>query len=443
MKKSVIKKWIIGLIIGIAIIVSLLVIIIGKGNKENQPKELIAKDENLEETQKIVTDEERIEQYDFLVVSNCINSYLSGINQNSSSYYGRDENDNYTIVVEQEQINKNAYHLLSDEYIEKNAITLENVYDYVPEVRQNLIFIPLDMKLQQGENINQYKVYGYVTDLEYNFINYLYTIVNLDVNNKTFSIEPINKKTYDNDSIENSNIVEVKRNENNQYKYQQLSEEYRLKQYFQNYKVMLLSNIDIAYEFLDKNYKEKCFGNIENFKKYVNENKDKIVSATLEGYDSTVKEDVTEYMERDLKGNYYIFNISNQNSAEFKVMLDNYVIGFSGLQEDYEKSSIQEKVSMNTMRFIQAINDKKYYYVYNLLAESFRERNFKTQEDFEEYIKDKFFESNIIQEGDFQEEGNYYTYDLIIADDEGNTKKLGIVMQLQEENDFVMSFNIE
>ncbi len=443
MKKTVIKKWIIGLIIGIAIIISLLVIIVGKGNKENQSNGLIAKNENLEETQKIVTDEERIEQYDFLVVSNCINSYLSGINQNSSSYYGRDENDNYTIVVEQEQINKNAYHLLSDEYIEKNAITLENVYNYVPEVKQNLMFIPLNMKLQKQENINKYKVYGYVTDLEYNFINYLYVIVNLDVKNKTFSIEPMNKQRYDEDSSENSSIVEIKRNENNQYKYQQLSEEYRLKQYFQNYKVMLLSNIDIAYDFLDKNYKEKCFGNIENFKKYINENKDNIVSATLEGYDSKVGEDATEYIERDLKGNYYIFNISNQNSAEFKVMLDNYIIGFSGLQEDYEKSSIQEKVSMNTMRFIQAINDKKYYYAYNLLAESFKERNFNTQNDFEEYIKDKFFESNIIQEGEFQEEGNYYTYDLIIGNNDGDTKKLGIVMQLLENNEFVMSFNIE
>ena len=89
MKKSTIKKLIIGLIIGIVMIICLLVILLGKGSKENESKGFIDKNENVQETQKIVTDEERIEQYDFLVVSNCVASYLSGINQNSSSYYGK------------------------------------------------------------------------------------------------------------------------------------------------------------------------------------------------------------------------------------------------------------------------------------------------------------------------------------------------------------------
>lgn len=430
------------IIIMITIVVVLLTKIKKKenGKPNNNNNEQI--EENLEETQKIVTDEERIEKYDFLVVSNCVSEYLSGINQESSSYYGRDENYNYTKVVEQETINKNAYNLLSSEYIEKNKIDLENVYQYVPKVDQKLVFVPIDMKLKNGENVNKYKVYGYVTDLEYNFISNLYVIVNLDIENKTFSIEPINEKTYQTENIENSNI-RIEKNDNNQYTYQQLSEEYRLKQYFQNYKMMLLSNVDLAYKYLDDTYKEKCFGNIDNFKKYVHENRKKLMGITLAQYDAKTQGDLTQYIEKDTKENYYVFSISNTNPAEFTVMLDIYVMNLSKVEEDYKKADDQDKVSLNTMRFINAINDKKYYYAYNILAESYKNRNFNTQEEFETYVKDNFFENNTIEEGAFKEEVGYYVYILTLSDGNGNTKKVNIVMELGEETDFTMSFSIE
>lgn len=437
MNKEIIKKLMIILAIIIVILIIVLFVLV-KGTKK-QEEQLVEE----EVTEKEVTDEDRIEQYDFLVVSNCVAEYLSGINQNSSRYYGRDENNDFVIVVEQEEINRNAYNLLSSEYIEKNAITLNNVYQYVPEVKEDYIFVPIDMKLKRGENINQYKVHGYAVDLEYNFVSYLYVIVNLDINHKTFSIEPINEKKYQEDNFENHDI-EIEENGNNNYVYRQLSEEYRLKQYFQNYKMMLLSNPKIAYQFLDSEYKEKCFGNIENFKKYVTENRGKLLSATLEGYDAKVIEDgYTEYIEKDMKGNYYIFYISDENPIEFKVMLDTYILGSSQSKEDYNNGSEQDKVTWNTIRFISAINDKKYYYAYHLLAESFRNRNFATQEEFEEYVKNHFFENNIIQEGDLAKESEYYTYNLTISDDEDNIKTMTVVMQLQEENDFAMSFSFD
>lgn len=441
MDKEAIKKSIIILTIGIVIIIILLIIAFLNSKKEQEEEKTIDKG-NMQETQETITDKEKIEQYDFLVVSNCVSAYLSGINQNNSSYYGRDENENYTKIVEQEQINKNAYNLLSSEYIEKNAVTLKNVYEHVPKVDQNLMFVPIDMKLKEGENVNKYLVYGYAIDLEYNFIGYLYVIVNLDMDSKAFSIEPIDESIYQTALIENNNI-RVPLNENNGYLYQQLSEEYRLKQYFQNYKMMLLSNVDIAYEFLDNDYKEKCFGNVDNFKKYINQNRDKLKAATLEGYEVKINGDYTEYVEKDVKGEYYIFNISNKNAAEFKVMLNTYIIGSSDMKEEYEKASNSKKVSLNAMRFIYAINDKNYYYAYNILAESFKNRNFNTQEHFEKYVKDYFFEKNIMKEGSLKEEGQYYTYHLTIEDELGNTKKLTIIMQLQEGTDFVMSFNIE
>ena len=124
-------------------------------------------------------------------------------------------------------------------------------------------------------------------------------------------------------------------------------------------------------------------------------------------------------------------------------MLDIYTISLPKVEEEYKKSNAQEKVSMNTMRFINAINDKKYYYAYNLLAQSFKNRNFQTQEEFETYIKDNFFENNIIEEASFKEESGYYVYILTLSDGNGNTKKANIVMELGEGIDFAMSFSIE
>ena len=47
----------------------------------------------------------------FYTVINCVNTYIDKININNSSYYGTDENDNYTIIVSKENINKNIYDL--------------------------------------------------------------------------------------------------------------------------------------------------------------------------------------------------------------------------------------------------------------------------------------------------------------------------------------------
>lgn len=443
MNKETIKKLIIILIIIIVIIIiALITLLAGKEGQNNN--EEILENEIVEESEKVVTDEDRIEKYDFLVVQNCISTYLSNINQDTSRYYERGVNNEIINTADVGQMKKNAYSMLSREYIEKNSITEENVYEHVPKVNQKLIFIPIEMDLKSKENVNKYMVYGYVLDLQYKFIGNMYVIINLDINNKAFSIEPISEKTYKSGQIEEGKNEKVEVNSNNKYQYERLSEEDRVKQYFQNYKMMLLSNPEIAYKFLDEEYKEKSFGNIENFQKYIDENRKNILSATLEGYEAKINDEYTQYVEKDVKGKYYIFNISNKNPAEFTVMLDTYIIGFEKVKEDYENGNTKKKVEMNISRFVSAINDKNYYYAYNVLADSFKTRNFETQEDFETYVKDNFFEINEIEDGAFKEDGEYYVYDLVIADENNeSTKKMTVVMQLQEEMDFVMSFSIE
>ena len=304
------------------------------------------------------------------------------------------------------------------------------------------MFVPIDMKLKKGENVNKYMIYGYTVDFEYNFMEDIYVIVNLDIDNKTYSVEPIDKNEYEKGNIQNNNI-KVEQNDNNKFPYQQLSEEYRIKEYFRNYKTMLLSNEEKAYQFLNKEYKEKSFGNIDNFKKYIKDKKETIKIATLSEYHAKIEEEYTQYIEKDEKENYYIFNISDTNPTQFDVMLDIYIIGSLEVQENYKKAEEREKVTINTMKFISGINDKNYYYTYNILADTFKNNQFQKQEDFEQYVKENFFEKNTVKDNEFKQEGKNYIYDLTITDEEGNTKKLTIIMQLQEGTDFIMSFSIE
>ena len=123
-------------------------------------------------------------------VEQCINSYLDFINTNNTSYYGYDENNNYTKLVDE---NEKIYNLLSVEYIEGNNITTNNVDNFIQKVDDKMFFIPLDMKYVKNENMYKYAVYGFTTDMEYNFISKEYLIVNMDFNNYTFSIEPVNR----------------------------------------------------------------------------------------------------------------------------------------------------------------------------------------------------------------------------------------------------------
>lgn len=70
---------------------------------------------------------------------------------------------------------------------------------------------------------------------------------------------------------------------------------------------------------------------------------------------------------------------------------------------------------------------------------------YKNQYEFENYIKSSLFEYNKISYDKYIEEGNTYVYEITVIDrkNEKNTKKMTIIMQLGENTDFRMSFNIQ
>ena len=105
MNKETIKKLIIILIIIIVIIIiALITLLAGKEGQNNN--EEILENEIVEESEKVVTDEDRIEKYDFLVVQNCISTYLSNINQDTSRYYERGVNNEIINTADVGQMKK-------------------------------------------------------------------------------------------------------------------------------------------------------------------------------------------------------------------------------------------------------------------------------------------------------------------------------------------------
>ena len=157
---------------------------------------------------------------DFFTVSNCVNQYLDIINTESSIYYGYDENNNYGKIVSDNDIKNNIYSLLSESYINNNGIRIDNLYEYIKTNNEKIIFLPLKMNVLTRANAEVYAVYGIEYTLDNTYMGEKYYIVNLDRNNSTFSIEPIEDGTYSDINqivLENNDDINIELSDYNEY----------------------------------------------------------------------------------------------------------------------------------------------------------------------------------------------------------------------------------
>jgi hypothetical protein len=128
----------------------------------------------------------------------------------------------------------------------------------------------------------------------------------------------------------------------------------------------------------------------------------------------------------------------------YTVILDSYTIEIPEIVEKYNKSTTKEKVGININNIISAINNKDYSYIYEKLDTTFKENNYKTQKDFENYVKQNLYSQNEVDFEEYEDRSGTYIYKVIIknAEDESQTKNMTIVMQLKEGTDYVMSFSL-
>lgn len=391
-----------------------------------------------EEINSAIEEEIVTEKIEYYTVRNCINSYLNYLNENSSIYYiGGEKN----IDIQKETI----YNLLSSNYIKSKKIEMINVLDNVGTISEQQIFIPLQMKVLKKENINKYVAYGIIQTIDNNFIKEQYFIVDLDKNNKTFSIEPLEKQNLNIDEIEiKNNNISINNNDTNSYEEAKVTDEYVTREYFILYKKLVRSKPEIIYNMMSEEYRQLRFGALDDFKKYINDNIEEIKTINLKQYLVNNYDNYTEYVGKDQFGNLYIFNENSQQELDIKI--DTYTVSTDKFIKEYENAIEKKRVQMNIDKFIQMINRHDYKNAYKCISEGFRNNYFPTQLDFENTIKNNFFKYNKFEFKNFEKKGaNVFVCTTQLTDLTNESKEvrdINIIMKLNDGLDFEMSFGM-
>lgn len=373
--------------------------------------------------------------------------YLDTRNVNSLLYGHYDENGEYISTTSENEIKQKIYNLLSNKYISENNVTVENLYNHIDILEEGTIFVPVEMTLIQDSEIKSFLVYGLIESEEnYSVIDKIFAVINIDMGGYKFSIEPIDGEYNSISEIEVGELEDtIIANENNEFFQAYITAEDIPSEYISIYKGLALGAPEKLYELLDEEYRNEKFGSIEEFKNYIEENKAQIITAQLQKYQVQVEGSKVRYICMDKKGNYYIIN-QNEALNDYTMILDAYTIDLPEFTEKYNNAKENEKVLLNIQKILDAIKMKDYKYVYSKLDDSFKSNYFKTEQDFEVYVKENWNESNTVAYGSYQKSGEVFVYDIEITEGSSETaEKINkkIVMKLLEGTDFVMSFNVE
>lgn len=433
MEKKIIRIMIILLIC--IIIISGLLVVIYLNNRSDSGIDIfnsnLSKGEIGEE--KVYNELEKVSsKTDFYTVINCINSYLNALNKNSSTYYIAND---YQQKIQIEYL----YNILSKEYMEENNINKDNIMNNLEIYEEKMLFIPLGMEILKNKNVDKYMVHGIIQNLQNKNIKTINIIVNLDLKNNTYSIEPIiNQK-----QIENKNI-QIEKNSYNIYMIPNVNNQYIINEYLSVYRLLALSSPKDIYNMLDESYREKRFENQANFEKYIYENSTEISKIKLKQYLVNNYDTYTEYVAKDQNDNLYIFK--ETNVGEFTITLDTYTLEQEKFNVEYKKATNKDKVIMNIDKFFQMINAKDYKTSYKILNNNFKNLNFKTEDSFKDYMKSKLYNYNDVAYINYSDEiSGVFTYYIEISNRENKSDKkikMNIVMQLLEGTDYTLSFEI-
>lgn len=314
---------------------------------------------------------------------------------------------------------------------------------------------------ENNDTVNTFFVYGMLNDEKtirdkyeegrYN-IEELYIIVHLDMRNKTFLIIP-NAKDYfsinEDGSLsinENMNLTreEIEKNAYNTYVSNNETEQDKVYRYFQDYINNFLYNLQLAYDYIDDEYKEQRFPSLELYKQY-RDNDNFVDKRAIQNYRIDTNGDNVKYICEDQYGNIYSFE--EIAIMQYKIQLDEYTLGSQKWTEEYANLESLNKAIVDIEKFFEMINMQDYTSAYEVLDATFKQNYFSTQQQFEEYIRGKFFRYNNVTYNSYTEPvTNLYSFSLTISDkaeEKQETIDFNVIMQLLDGTDFVMSFEVE
>ena len=335
------------------------------------------------------------------------------------------------------------------EYTQKELREPTEFFSIEKRIQNNVDgFSAQKMNYLQGQRIMTYSVYGRINSEDNSEALEKYYIFRVDLENMTYELEEIEDGVYENiDQIKlEDDETEIPNKGNNAFKYESVSNVDMCRKYLEDFRQKELNNPEEAYSMLDEEYRNERFPTFEEFQEYVNSCRDMIQYSSLSKYDVEIKDNYTEYILVDNYNNSY--TIRTTGIWDYTIFLDNYTIKVDTYEEEYNKSSIDQKIQANVYIFLQMINTKDYYHAYELLDETFKNNNFDTLDKFKEYVNTNFFNYNLntTSNVDISNEGSTYIYETKIRSGAGSaaeTKKLTVIMQLKEGTDFVMSFSLE
>lgn len=446
------KKLLIPIIITIIIIICIITAMIFINTDKSYQIEKSTYDQRIEEVEKN-TESEQEKKEVIYNVQECVSSYLNAINKNSSAYYATNDKGKLEKVINEDEIILN---ILSKEYVDKNKITLKNIGNYIQKLETNVFFIPLQSNYIKNGYIYKYAVSGYITDFDYNVIKDIALIVNLDTDNYTYSIEPINIEVNNIDDIELGKTLQtIEKNDYNIFKYISTNAEDDCKRFLDNYKKIALSKPEEAYNKLNEEYKKTRFGSFEAYKQYLEENRDDLKVTQLTQYMVNNKEGKNQYICKDKYGRIYVFE--GDNLLKLSIQLDTYTIPTEKFKSEYNTNNAQKKVQMNINKFVLMINNQDWEAAYNLLNTEFKNNYFKTIDEFKKYISNNAYKYNEMKVIKFDVIGDVYSISISLTDltngnyeDEakgsggsGYVYNWDFTMRLKEEDNFEVAFEIK
>lgn len=444
MKK--IKILIILLCVFIIIIFAALFLYKNTNNNSNEDY-IYDKEDN---TYKELAKNKALSAVNYYAVIDDINSLLDSTLKNNEKYYSRVDN---AFITDGIDFNTMIYNQLSTNYIEANKITKENVLNFIPLTETKEEFIPINIKIINSEDdIKTYKAKGIIRKADYNgnLIEIAYYIVRISSKNSTYSIEPINKNEYENEYNVNGE-KEIPKNGNNMSIQRTISAQTDPEEYFNMYKKLMITYPKAVYDMMSEEYRNKRYGSYENFEKYAKNNVDEIRGLSFEEYFVNTENGYTQYVSKDQYGNLYIFNQYEYSHSNLEIQLDTYTLENSTFKNKYNSSDTSYKVAMNIDKWIQMLNCRDYYTAFNVLDETFRTTYFNNDVDiFEKYMRAQLPEHYTIEFEEYSEKGKtseqkIYLNTITEKDSENNEEGIEktIFMQLKDDYNFVMSFNVD
>lgn len=429
------------LIISTIIIIIIIVILMLFYLQNSQNNQIENKDANIIQKELVQNNFNEVNnRNDYYDIKKIINKYILYARQ----IYGWVDSEKYQDTDINNEGIEAFYNILDEKYIKDMNVQKSNINSKVKEYQNNEYNLN---KLYFCNLSNNLRLYYSEFTIDNEKINLL---IKVDSMNNTYSIfldDYIRKKEYyvdmDTKNIE-IDLNSIEKNNFNTYRSSNITDDYIVTDYIDNIKENLINNPEYMYQnMLEQEYREKRFGSIDNFKNYINENKSEIESIEAKKY--IIMSEKHKYIIQDQYNNYYIIN--EKAIMNYTVKFDIYTIQEEEFSEKYTSASHEEKIQMNISNFIQMINRHDYKTAYGCLATSFKNNYTLTGRNFIEVVQNKFFKYNNVQYVKCEEVGNNtYAYEIKLTDLTGENQEertITIIMKLNDEENFEMSFDIE